>query len=123
MRVEVIAVATPTGLLRAINQSFWGNSCKEMVDHLVKAIGIFNLEDTEWTGDTYYMPSYLGNTMKRTEGGIFFYPWVTSQQKHRFDPNHVGDRYDRASEWNNPKQRWTLSSHRELLFRPNGWVG
>ena len=124
MRVDVISVATPQGLFRAICPTFSGQNCMDMVNALVECIGRVNLQDTEWRGAIYVMPDYL-RPRKRYEyplSGVFLYPWVTRNQKSALNPHAMLEKHDQESVWNDPRKRYTIPSHRTFIMRPRGWI-
>lgn len=111
--LQVIAVATPHGIIRAINHG--GGGVEVMVDELVKAIGLLNLADTEWTGYTYRLPYYVDQWASGWDvpGGIYLYPWLIQLVREHGGP---------TTYWNDPKRR--ISEHNgQLLWRPRGWAG
>lgn len=118
MLIEVVAVATPKGLIRSIRKP-WGKYPKEAIDQLVNAIGVLNLQETEWTGMYYRFPDYLPRP--DVEVGIWMWPWVTNQAVYKDDPDYISDGWDMESIWNDPRKRWTIARHKELLWKPNGW--
>ena len=125
MLIKVISVATPEGLIRAICRTFSfdaRSNYQQMVDELVSVIGKLHLQDTQWLGDTYYMPDYLlpGDGIPKPQTGIFKYPWVSCQQKYYNDFLSQHPSFDKESVWNDSSQRWTIPSHREFLYKPLG---
>lgn len=107
--VQVVAIATPNGLVRVISR--FVNPCA-MVQEGLKAVGYLSKE-AEWTGFTYsglpcYMPGvdpWGGNC------GVYLFRWQTLKPWNEPEGTY----------WDDPELRRSETVG-ELLFVPRGWV-
>lgn len=69
--MSVVSCKAPQGIFRAI-ASF--ANVGEMVDRVVRQIGLRNLAGTEWTGFIYGLPAYAVDPCY-PPGGIYLWSW------------------------------------------------
>ena len=86
----VVACKTEDGIVRAITSY---TSLREMVEAIVRQVGMRNLAGTEWTGYTYGLPTYaIGYTSP--PGGVYLWKWHRPPDpdgpKYRGDGSHLG---------------------------------
>lgn len=96
--LQVVACATPRGIVRAITH--W-TTAQEMIDEVLKAVGVLATE-TEWTGYTYEGLPYYIDDAYAVPSGVYLFPWRTPDR------------------WNDPRHRISERDG-QLLWRPRGW--
>lgn len=113
VQITVVSCVTPHGIVRGI--SHWTPPC-HIVEEIAKAIGICNVRQIEWTGATYFVPSYMAISGWDQPGGVYLYRWKVQKSW----PNREVD--GGQTWWTDPKRRKS-EQRGELLFRPCGWAG